>query len=446
MKTKLLVLFLPLILLGIAGKAFAGPERASLYLTATPTATLALSPTPTVSPTPTKTPEPTATPTQAPNSAVIPLIQGMPTPVGIGPENHPYYVNPLTGKIVTDLSRLDRRPMVVKITNYPRNVRPQSGLSRADVVYEYYMERGIARFIAVFYGEDAEKVGPVRSARLFDEHVFRMYDGVFIFGNADDRVMSYFLDMEIHIVNSFVLEDSKTSCKPDIKLVLCRDRSIISYNNMFTDTAYLQDYIRRRNGNYRPALPGMRFTQRVPPGGSLGLNVYVRYSLFMYAKWQYDLDSGRYYRFQESIGYSDINRESYLPHFDALTGEQLAADNVVVLDVPANYFIKTEGTEMINTSLWGSGQAWVFRDGFVFSAVWERPANGGIVQLFTLDGEPFPLKPGKTWYQVISQFSEWRVENGVDYRFIYYPPPEPFDPINPHADDPPFGPDYTAGN
>jgi hypothetical protein len=415
---------------------------------------------PTDSPTPTiieETATPTITPTQTPvpptptatrfpitgnTGVVIPLIYGQPTPAGVGPENHPPYINPLTGKFSLDLDILERRPVVVKITNYPRNVRPQSGLSRADIVYEYYMERGISRFIAIFYGENAEKVGPVRSGRLFDEHVFRMYDGVFVFGNADDRIMSYFLSLGRHIVNSFVLEAGKVSCTPDRKFILCRDRSIISYNNMFTDIEYMEGYIQRRNGNYRPNLSGMRFNERQPTAGSFGLNIYIRYSLFMYNKWTYDLKEGKYLHYQETIGYSDPRLESFSPHIDGLTDEHIAAENVVVIEVPHNFFVKTSGTEMINISLWGSGKGWAFRDGYMYPITWERPENGGIIQLFTPDGNPYTLKPGKTWYQVISQFSTAVAENGVDYRFIYSSPPEPDQPINPFADYPPFGPDY----
>jgi len=56
--------------------------------------------------------------------------------------------NPLTGLPVSNPSLLERRPMVIKITNAPDIIRPQSGLTLADVVYEYYIEWGDTRFIA----------------------------------------------------------------------------------------------------------------------------------------------------------------------------------------------------------------------------------------------------------------------------------------------------------
>jgi hypothetical protein len=176
---------------------------------------------------PTVTPLPSKTPLPSPS----PSIPTEASPTNIDTKD----VNPLTGKFVSNLGLLEKRPIAIKICNYPRSVRPQSGLSLADHVYEYYLERGITRFIGIYYGQDAEKVGPVRSARLFDEHVFRMYESVFVFGNADDRVIEYFLTLEREIIHRFILEhtaEKKIYCQPDAFNRLCRDRSIASYNNL----------------------------------------------------------------------------------------------------------------------------------------------------------------------------------------------------------------------
>lgn len=342
-------------------------------------------------------------------------------------------MNPLTGLALDDLSLLERRPMAVKITNYPRSVRPQAGLSRADIVWEYHIERGVSRFIAIFYGQDADKAGPIRSGRFFDEHIFRMYDAIFVFGNADRRVMDYFLDLGRYIVNSFVLEQDRglsEDCGPRVYAFLCRDRDIISYNSLFTNTAALTEYITNRNGNHRPDLDGMSFSYQTPPNGKLALNIYTRYSLFTYNWWEYSIELGRYLRYQETIGYADPTLESYAKHMDALTNEQLAADNVVILTVPHEYYVKTKTTEIYQIHLVGTGTGTVFRDGFAFPVIWSRPADGGVLNLYTPDGEYFHLKPGETWYQVLSEESTL-VTDYIDWRFTFVPPEVPDEPIDP---------------
>jgi len=95
---------------------------------------------------PTETMQPTATPTQTPTAT--PTVD---YPVdGRGPTNFDQDVSPLTGLKVTDPAVLERRPIIIKVENLPREHRPQWGLSFADLVYEYYTEFGGTRFAAVF--------------------------------------------------------------------------------------------------------------------------------------------------------------------------------------------------------------------------------------------------------------------------------------------------------
>jgi len=123
---------------------------------------------------PSATPQPTSTPT------LIPTNTASPTPVYIkvGPTNFPADVDPLTGLTVSDPSILNRRPVMIKVSNYPRNGRPHAGLSSADLVFDYYIGEGGNRFLALFYGQDSTKVGPMRSGRLVDRFLVREYQGI----------------------------------------------------------------------------------------------------------------------------------------------------------------------------------------------------------------------------------------------------------------------------
>jgi len=131
----------------------------------------------------TDTPEPTVTET----AANLNPLEDYPA-AGYGPVDFPENINPLTGLPVNDSTILNRRPVAVKISNYPRETRPQWGLSEADHVFEYYHEGGLTRFHAIFYGTDVEEAGPIRSARFADEDLIRAYKSVFAFGSADYRV------------------------------------------------------------------------------------------------------------------------------------------------------------------------------------------------------------------------------------------------------------------
>src|SRR5687768_14669961 len=84
------------------------PMTATLAATETPTATQTATATSEPSPIPTATLEPSATPEP---------------PAVIGPDGYAEDVNPLTGLQVDDPSVLERRPLLIKISNAPAVVR-----------------------------------------------------------------------------------------------------------------------------------------------------------------------------------------------------------------------------------------------------------------------------------------------------------------------------------
>src|SRR5271163_2095848 len=68
-------------------------------------------------------------------------------------------VCPLTGEPAPGGSIPQRPAMAVKIDNYPAG-RPQSGLDKADIIFEEPVEGGITRFAAVFQCQTSALIGP----------------------------------------------------------------------------------------------------------------------------------------------------------------------------------------------------------------------------------------------------------------------------------------------
>ena len=81
---------------------------------------------------------------------------------GVKYESH---FNPYTG-LYSDSELTDRRPIVVMLDNQYL-ARPQAGLDEADVIYEILAEGLITRYMAVFYGDLPDHIGPVRSSRPY---------------------------------------------------------------------------------------------------------------------------------------------------------------------------------------------------------------------------------------------------------------------------------------
>ncbi len=396
-KTWMFIIFLALLLTACRSASPVPQQTATTAASATPAATS----TATVTPLP---------PTETPTATIEPTPTLTPTPEDYGPSNFPLDVNPLTGLKVADPTILDRRPVAVKVQTFPRSQRPDWGVSQADIVYDYYQNNGLTRLNAIFYGENPEKVGPVRSARLFDSHIIRMYEAIFAFGGGDQRILDRLFNTEY--AGRLVVEGSN-SCP-----ALCREDPD-GYNFLIANPEEIGPYSESKGGdNSRQVLDGMAFSLQTPENGQPGENAYVRYSISSYVNWKYDPQSENYLRFQDSVEAYTIEEEAYEPFIDRLDEQQVAAENVVVLKVIHEYVYKSGNSEIVDILLGGSGEAWAFRDGKAYQLTWNRPTNAMLTLTFP-DGTPYSFKPGSTWFQVVGQSSTNQVtsDNGLRFEF-----------------------------
>ena len=360
------------------------------------------------------TPSDTETPTPSPTATPEYPVEGY------GPKDFPRKVNPLTGLTVSDSSLLDTRPVAIKINIGPRTgTRPPWGLSSADIVYDYYQNNGYTRFHAIFYGEDAELAGPIRSARFPDHFLIRMHKSIFAYGSADPLINERLFGSEYS--DRLVLEGGGSRlCPPTSQAPLCRFDPQ-GYDFLLGGTSEIHGYINNQGvDDSRQNLDGMYFNLETPKGGQGGNQVAVRYSSDDYATWEYDPSSGNYLRFQDD-SYDLGQGETYAPLTDRNNDEQISAENVVVVLMEHTYYRKPPA-EIIEILVSGSGPAYLFRDGQVFEVRWNIPATDSVLFLTDQVGTPFPYKPGNTWYQVVGHSSTISNPEEDTWRFEFLIP------------------------
>lgn len=356
-------------------------------------------------------PEP-ATPT--PTFTVTPLSPtATPPPAypeeGYGPTNFPEGINPLTGLEVEDPSLLDRRPIIIKVQNLPRADRPHWGLSSADIVYEYYTEFGTTRFAAIFYGEDAEMVAPIRSARLFDFNVVRGYKGMFIFGSAYENTYNRLVNSEF--ANRLMIESANTAgviyrIEPNTK------------NYEVADTSKVADYTQRMGiDNSQQNLDGMFFQMQAPVGGEASESVFVRFSGAIYNRWDYSPTTHTYNRFSDVENSLSPDDEVYEKLIDRANNKPIEIENVAVIFVRHVDIDARPTVEVLDVSLLGTGEAYIARDGNVYEVTWSRPNEESVLTFLKADGSVFPLKPGQTWVEVMTLNGRAEKQTDGNYRF-----------------------------
>lgn len=345
-----------------------------------PTATLLPSPTVVL---PATEPKPTATPE--------PLL--LLTAEDFGTER-----NPLTGELVADPALLRRRPITVKLSNSPAEfTRPQSGLNEADIVYEHTTEGYITRFTAIFYGHTPEKVGPIRSARLIDVELPAMYDAALFYSGSSVGVGNRLRNSDFRErIFSERVESGFYRTGEDKPWE----------HTLYGRPAQFWQAIEDKGLNHPPQFQTfMAFSDFVPDGGVPSSGVMIDHS-WTEIEWHYDeamssddASPGRYRRWSDG----EIHR-------DGNSGEQVTAANVILvfpihaLDPTICEQIASDGTcshLSVQIQLWGSGDAIVLRDGQRFDVVWHREGRNDMLTFTDKEGNPFPLKIGNSWVQLI---------------------------------------------
>lgn len=347
--------------------------------TIVPTATATLLPPP-----PTMAPPATLTPIPEPTATATPEAILLLTKEDFGDNR-----NPLTGELVDDPSVLQRRPIAVKISNSPGDqVRPQSGLNDADLVFEHTTEGNITRFTAIFYGKTPPKVGSIRSARLIDIELPAMYDAALVYSGSSTGVgrRLFSSDFADRIIYSTEKGYYRTGADKPYEHTL--------YGHMDEFWQALTDKGQNTPPNFQTF---MSFSSEPPAGGTAVSQVIIDYK-WTKAEWHYDAETGRYLRWSDGV-----------PHLDENTMEQVSAANVVIIS-PMHAF---DGSiceqsyngvctsQSVQVQLWGTGAATVLRDGQRYEVTWQRINRNDMLTFVDADGNPFPLQIGNSWIQVV---------------------------------------------
>lgn len=304
-------------------------------------------------------------------------------------------INPFTG-LPADASALSRKPLLVKVNNEVA-VRPQTGLSQADLVVEHIMEGGSTRFDALYLSNTPTRVGSTRSCRLIDIELPAIFDAALSCSGTSNGVRGKMA------ANAHLFPNGGANWQNSLTLINDFGRyecaTCVMYrwgpkpapHNLFANTAAAWAQLTKRGLNSAGNFHGFVFDGAAPSGGRAAKSVTIGY-LGGSAGWSYDPASGQWLR--STAGYAQ---------YDALNGKRLSAANVLVLTA---YHVNTDivedslGSKSIQIQLWGRGAAKLYRDGQVYDATWVRDNPNTQLDIVDASGNKLPLKPGVTWIQI----------------------------------------------
>ena len=284
---------------------------------------------------------------------------------------------PLTGTPAPGGQVPQRPALAMKVDNYPA-ARPQSGLDKADVVFEEPVEGLITRLVAVFQCQDAPSVGPLRSARAVDVQILsQLSDPVFVHVGGIQPVLERLAQANLTDVDA-LRNGSVVTLNP------ARVAPYSTYSS--TAAGWSQD-----SSDTTPPAPIFSYSSN-PPAGTAVASVRIPFSPTNDVRWTWNAVAHRW-----------ALAESGKPATVADDG-QITTTNVVVQTVQVTlgpWLENDVGGLEVQSKLIGSGPLEVFRDGLKITGTWHRSSSTSATTLTAANGNAIALAPGPTWVEIV---------------------------------------------
>ncbi|MDC3417495.1 DUF3048 domain-containing protein [Aquibacillus salsiterrae] len=290
----------------------------------------------------------------------------------------PTYKNvyPLTGTGTND--PVDDRMVAVMVNNAPQ-ARPQTGLTKADVVFEILAEGRISRFMALFQSEKPDVVGPIRSARPYFFNLADDYGALYVYHGA-----AYFIQ---DMLNSGAADFLNGSYYDNDKYLFKRESFRKPPHNSYLlfDAVYevAENKGYQVKSQVQKTLPFLADDKISSLTGDAAVEISLNYTDTS-IRYVYNSESEKYERFNDNDQTVELETE-----------EPILLDNLFVLETE-HQVIDDEGRREVDLA--SGGKAYLFQKGKVQQVQWEN-VDGLILPM--KDGEPVGFVPGKTWINVI---------------------------------------------
>ena len=293
-------------------------------------------------------------------------------------------------------ARKDLLPLAVMFDNTPGSY-PHSGLDKADVIYESFVEGGITRLMAVFWKHEADPIFPVRSARtpfvIWVDELGALYGHAGSSHTDDDAdAGGQLVEWEIKDLDAFDAIANRAYYRLDGRF---------APYNLATSTQRLRDAATQKGYTGPPTVEPWLFLGEDDaravgaPAGGIEVDFSGRRTGWQLIQWKWDGEANAY-------GRSMFGG----PQVDGETGEQLKFRTVIVMNVPG-FVANTRGHYLLEQ--FGEGKATIFTRGQAFEATWKKADRKARTRFYDAQGAEIVFERGPIFIEVLGNQSKFTV-------------------------------------
>ncbi len=296
----------------------------------------------------------------------------------------------LDGELVSSTAERVLQVVGVMIDNHP-DAHPESGISKAKIVYEAPVEGGLTRYLAIFDSKQiVDEVGPVRSARAYFLDWLQEYgNGLYLHSGGSPEALRLIKERKIFDANEFFWGS-----------YYWRSLNRFAPHNLYTNSDNWQKIVSQygNTSTLFTADKAWKYTRLL--GQTMGekSELKIPYSDYYSVGWIYDAKALNYARSINGIKEKDKD------------GSEVRTRNILVqITSMQDVANDDKGRQAITTI--GSGDAIILKKGAVVYGTWKKNFLTDRTRFYDKDGKEAELAPGNTWVEIVPKDVNVQVVN-----------------------------------
>jgi len=274
------------------------------------------------------------------------------------------------------------RPFAIMINNIGVARPLQSGLQDAYIIYEFIVEGGLTRYMALFLDQNTERIGSIRSARHYYLDYALENDAIYVHHGKSPQAQSDFSTLKLDRIE---VDNSNTGW---------RDKSlnVATEHTLFTSIEKLKNGIgNKRTTRNKDLLLNYSVDSldlKDISNSKEANNVAIKYSNSVTSSYEYDSENKVYKR--------SVNGKE---HVDYVTKEQYTFKNIIAYQVKNSRIPGDEKDRQTLDNI-GKGTGYYISEGYSIPITWEKTSRDAQTIYKLEDGTELQVNDGNTFIQI----------------------------------------------
>ena len=291
------------------------------------------------------------------------------------------------------------RPFAIIINNYPVAMKAQTGLNDAYMIYEFPIEGGYSRSVALFKDKNTSQIGTVRSVRQYHPYFALENDAILVHWGANhpgyDAISNVGID---HI-------DELSNSGPFFRK---NPYNLATEHTGYTSLSKLKKYVESKKIRSKTdTLPPLNYSNEDIDLSSIkdskkAKTIELNYSNSYKLKYTYNSKTKRYERYY-----------SGKKHNDYISGNVFDTKNIIIAFVKIGKvkdYKDAAGTNYLDMTVTGSGNGYYITNGYAKKITWSKKSKTEKTIYKYDDGTEISVNDGNTYVNFFNKSKSIKIK------------------------------------